>query len=250
MPDSRVTMPTRRATLRALRRLCIALLLNALPAAATEPFTARFELTRNDKPIGELVQQLANAPDGTLLYTSRTTPKGVLAWLLSGTVEERTVLERADGRLRPLRYRHERRGIGPDRTVEIAFDWARQRVRNVIDGDPWLMQTPPDTLDKHALLLVVTEDLYAGSLREAYAVADGGTLKHYRFLRAGTAQVVTPAGRFDTVLLQRRRGDKTTGTDFWHAPRLDYLPVRIERVAANGDRYLLLLQSIELEERP
>jgi len=232
-----------------LHHAFLVLMLISVPvAAATQPYTARFELTRNGSPIGELVQQLTISPDGTVVYSSITTPKGVLAWLLAGTVDERTVLERAGGRLRPLSYRHERLGVGPDRIVEIAFDWVRQRVRNVIDGDHWLMQISPDTFDKHALLLAVTEDLADGDLRGTYAVADGGKLKQYRFLSAGTEEIDTPAGRFETVVVQRRRGNKKTGTDFWHAPALGYLPVRVERRLEDGDRYLLVLQELESSE--
>ena len=231
----------------ALRHACLTLLILAIPvAAATPPYTARYELTRNGSPVGELIQKLTISADGSVVYASRTTPKGVLAWLLAGTVEERTVLERAEGRLRPLNYRHDRLGIGPDRIVEIAFDWDRQRVRNVIDGDPWVMQIAADTFDKHALLLAVSEDLAAGALHEAYPVADGGKLKQYRFINAGTEEIETPAGRFETIVVQRRRGNKTTGTDFWHAPSLGHLPVRVERLLEDGDRYLLVLQNIEL----
>lgn len=237
-------IPTRRAT-RSLRRLLAATVLFAAGAhAATSPYTARYELTRNGTQIGELVQQLTELDDGTLQFDSTTVPRGLLATLLSATIEERSTLERHKDRLRPLRYHHRRRGVGAERRIDIVFEWPKMRVRNVIDGDPWTMTVPAGTFDKHAVLLAVIEDLAGGTLQDDYAIADGGMLKRYRFVLDGRETVDTPAGRFETVIVRRRRDARTHGTDFWHAPQLGHLPVRIERTSGDGDLYRLLLTDI------
>jgi hypothetical protein len=60
-----------------------------------------------------------------------------------------------------------------------------------------------------------------------YAIADGGSLKTYRFMVVGEETVETPAGTFDTLKLERLREDNTRYTALWCAPELNYLPVKL-----------------------
>jgi len=209
------------------------------------PYRMTFLLTSDGTEIGNLVQSFEPIEENRYRYTSRLEPAGFLISLVSGTIEESTLLERDNGRLRPLSYRFSRVGLGRDREVRIIFDWAAGRARNDVNGEAWSMEIPVDALDKHSLVLAVAADLAAGTLRDEYPVADGGRLKVYAHLRRGEERLETPLGTFDTVMLYRQRTGRKRGTLFWHAPELDYMPVRIERFDKAGRHLELRLLALE-----
>jgi hypothetical protein len=221
-----------------------------LPAAsaAPEPFRLSYRLTSDGTEIAEVVQTLRATGPQRWRFESRVDPAGFLTALVTGRIEEVTELEQAGAGLRPLSYRFRRRGLGRDRDVRVRFDWPRQQVHNEVNGSRWSMAVPDDTLDKHALVLAVTADLRADRLAAAYPVADGGKLKTYQYQRAGSERLTTDLGRFDTVKLRRIHPGRQRDTLFWHAPALDHIPVRIERLDGDGRR--LRLELIRYQRDP
>lgn len=209
--------------------------------ADPEPFRVSYRLTSDGTEIAEVVQTLLPTGPGRWRFESQVIPAGFLTALVSGRIEEATELEQANGRLRPLSYRFQRRGLGRDRDVHVRFDWPQGQVHNEVNGSRWSMAVPDDTLDKHALVLAVTADLRAERLAAAYPVADGGQLKTYLHERVGDERLTTGLGRLDTVKVRRIRPGRQHNTLFWHAPALDHIPVRIERLDGDGRRLRLSL---------
>ena len=171
----------------------------------------------------------------------------MLTSLVSGRIEEITELEHRNGRLRPLSYHFQRRGLARDRDVNVRFDWDRLRAYNEVNGDTWSMAIPDDALDKHSLILAVSTDLRADRLAAAYPVADGGRLKTYTHQRAGEERLSTPLGWLDTLKLRRVRPGRQRDTLFWHAPGLDFVPVRIERRDRGGRLLRMTMTSYSVD---
>lgn len=210
------------------------MLLAGAARAEPVPFRIAYELTRDGDEIAEVTRTLEESAEGRWRFTSRVEPSGILASVVGGAIEEVTELERAGDRLRPLHYRFRRHGLGREREVTVRFDWQRGRVVNEVNGNRWTMTVPEATLDKHALVLAVVEDLRAGRVAGEYPVADGGRLKTYVHEHLGEERVITPLGAFDALTLRRMRPGDQPPTLFWHAPGLDYVPVRIERRDGEG----------------
>jgi hypothetical protein len=226
--------------------LC-AFLFTSATLAAPDPFRVSYRLTSNGSDIAEVVQTLdATGPD-RWRFSSQVTPAGMLTSLVSGRIEEITELEHLDGRLRPSSYRFQRRGLARDRDVSVRFDWDRLRAYNEVNGDRWSMAIPDDALDKHSLVLAVSADLNADRLAETYPVADGGRLKTYTHQRAGEERLSTPFGWLDTIKLRRVRPGRQRDTLFWHAPELDFVPVRIERRDRGGRLLRMTLTSYKVD---
>lgn len=213
----------------------------AAVSADPEPFRLSYRLTSDGTEIGEVEQTLRSTGPQRWRFESRVNPAGFLTSLVTGRIEEVTELEQAGERLRPLSYRFRRHGLGRDRDVRVRFDWPRHQVHNEVNGSRWSMAVPDDALDKHALVLAVTADLRADRLAAAYPVADGGQLKTYLHQRAGSERLTTELGQFDTVKVRRIRPGRQRDTLFWHAPALDHIPVRIERLDGDGRRLRLNL---------
>jgi len=217
-------------------------------SADPDPLRLSYQLTSDGSKIAQVVQTLNPVGPGRWRFQSKVIPAGILVSLVSGRIEETTELEGIDDRLRPLSYSFKRRGLGRNRDVTVRFDWSRKRAYNDVNGSRWSMAIPDNALDKHSLMLAVTADLRADSLAPAYPVADGGRLKTYRHERVGEERLTTPLGVLDTIKLRRVRPGRQQDTLFWHAPTLDFFPVRIERRDRNGRRLRMTLT--ELERKP
>ena len=216
-------------TCNAPRLLLLSLLLLAAgqPVAAPFPdFEVHYNLQYENMRVGEAVYRLQRQ-NGAFLYESRSRPVGIAAWFRKDRVEERSLWTWREERIRPDQYRYQRTGGRSDRNAELTFDWEALRVENRVAGHPWEMDIPPDALDKMVVTLVLMRDLAMGRRDVEYAIADGGSLKTYRFKVVGEETVETPAGTFDTLKLERLREDNTRYTALWCAPELNYLPVKL-----------------------
>lgn len=189
-------------------------------------FEVHYNLRYENLRVGEAVYRLERRDDG-FHYESRSQPVGITAWLRKDRVHERSWWTWHDGHIRPLQYHYQRTGGRTDRNAELIFDWQELRVENRVEGHPWQMDIPAHALDKMVVTLALMRDLENGARDVEYAIADGGTLKTYRFRVVGEETVETPAGTFETVKLERLREDSQRYTALWCAPDLHYLPVKL-----------------------
>lgn len=191
-------------------------------------FEARYALRYDGYQVGEATYRLSRQAND-YRYESASKPTGITAWFRKDRVREHSQWQWQDPLIRPLRYVYERSGGRKERRAELEFDWPRGQVENRVEGQPWQMDIPRGTLDKLVVTLAMMKDLERGKKSMEYSVADGGILKTYRFQVVGEEVVDTPAGRFNSIKLERLREDNKRYTALWCAPSLHYLPVRIEQ---------------------
>lgn len=240
-------MSARRYPIR--RQLWIGLLLScwATIAFANEPppqsFSAQYVLKRNDVALGIATRSLRPVKDGRYLYASTTSATGVIAWFVKDKIDEHSLFSLEQGRIHPLEYVYDRHGGSKTRRVKLVFDWTKGIVTNVIDGDPWRMEIPPDAHDKLSYQLAIMRDLQNGRKELSYAIADGGKLKNYSFDIIGEEQVDTAYGRLKALKI--RRLDDKRATTIWCAPTMSYLPVRLEQQETDGSELSMHLQSVQ-----
>ena len=227
-------------------RILLPVLLGTLPLTSPGAFPDRFdvhyELHAGGLQVGTTRISLAPLENGRLDYTTFSRATGAAALLGRYEILERSILERAGSRLRPLHYTYRRSGRKP-RRVEVFFDWAEGRAANHVGGGTWEMRIPEATLDKQSQLLVLMQDLASGKQPASYRVADGGRLKIYLFRYLGRQRISTALGDFDTLAVERTRADSTRKTTFWCAPALDYLPVRVEHREGDSHKIILRIRS-------
>ena len=204
-----------------------ALLLPALQAASLPSFAATFKIMRGSLRLGTTEVTLTVEGNGDYRYESHTWPSSWISWLLKEDLRElsRGIMDHAG--IRPLFYRYQRSGRRTTRTAELTFDWKTSTVVNDVDDSKWEMTIPAGTLDKLSTQLGMMRELQDGATDKTFAVADGGKLKQYAFQVIGTETMELPAGRFETVKLNRVGDSKEKLTYIWCAPELHYLPVRI-----------------------
>jgi hypothetical protein len=208
-----------------------------------KPFSASFSVWRGALPLGTLKLNFSIDNRDEYSYHVHTQP-GLLAGLLSGdeVIEEsRGVL--ADERVRPTSYRYNETDNRED-NAEVRFEWRELKAYTHSGGVTWAQEIEPGTQDRLSQQLMVRLQLAQGEKKLSYQVADGGKLKHYHFQVVGEEPVKTPYGQLHCLKVRRSKETRPPDYTIWFAPKLDYLPVRIERKQKSG-RYSMVLEALE-----
>ena len=215
----------------------------ALQASSLPSFPATFQIMHESLRLGTTELTLTVEGNGEYRFESHTWPSRWISWLRKEDLRElsRGVMDHAG--IRPLFYYYQRSGRGATRTAELTFDWESSTVVNNVDHSRWEMTIPAGTLDKLATQLGMMRELQNGASAKTIAVADGGKLKQYTFQVIGTETVGLPAGRFETVKLNRVGDSKEKLTYIWCAPQLHFLPVRIWQRKKDLSEYQSELES-------
>ena len=211
-------------------------------------FDALYAISINDFVIGESQIELQAQADSRFLYRSNTRSTGIASLFRSDRVRESSLFKVHRDQIRPLEYRFDHTGSKKERHAFLHFDWRALKVSNTVEGHTWEMDIPAHALDKLVVQIAVMMDLTSGKDQLAYAIADGGKLKEYRFGVVGEETIEVPAGRFNVVKIERLRKDFDRTTYLWCAPSLNYLPVRIEQIEHEDEvTYLSELKQTSIE---
>lgn len=215
-----------------------------LPASPFfKPFTASFSVWRGAVPLGRLELNFSLNKGEAYSYHAHTRP-GLLAGFFSGDeVIEESRGRLGDKRVLPDNYSYHETDNRED-NAEVRFDWPAKKVYTSSGGITWAQEIAAGTQDRLSQQLMVRLELAQGEQDVSYQVADGGKLKHYRFLVVGEEPVKTPYGRLQCLKVRRSKEERPPDYTIWFAPELDYLPVRIERVQGSG-RYRMVLEELE-----
>jgi hypothetical protein len=215
--------------------------------AAPAPFEADYSVSRNGKSLGDMRSRLTRAGDEALVYRSVTEGRNGLAGLLGVRIEEESHLtvDAAGLSSSAYRYRQEMVARKRERTLRIEPDG---RVTETDNDRKWEYKSTGGALDRHAVVLAI-----AARLREGLGdgvifdvpVADKGSVEPWRFLVAGHERIDTGNGPADTIRIERVRKDSGRRTVSWHAPEMDYLPVKVEQVEPDGEVLTSVLQRYE-----
>ncbi|MBT8117464.1 MAG: DUF3108 domain-containing protein [Gammaproteobacteria bacterium] len=210
--------------------------------AALPDFTATYEVSRGALTIGTARLALTREPGGGYHYESHSWPARLAGLFNKDRLHETSSGQFSDSGLRPDKYHYLRTGGNMERVAHLTFDWAANVVVNNVAGSRWKMSVPNGTQDKLSTRLGMMQALARGETDFTFDVADGGTLKQYRYKVLGRETLELPAGTFSAVKVTELRGDERRKTWVWCAPALNYLPVQIIRQEKNDARYVSHLE--------
>ena len=155
----------------------------------------------------------------TVAYTT-----GLVSWLKSDKVSERSIWRSEAGELLPLSYTYRYSGGSKEVFERLDFDWSESQVASLRDGKITTLAVEHGILDKHMYQIVLRQDLLKGLKQLSYPVVDRSKLKQYDIEVLGEELVKTKHfGRLKC--LKVRKGT----TLIWASERFDYLPVKIEQ---------------------
>ncbi|HEX7381794.1 MAG TPA: DUF3108 domain-containing protein [Nevskiaceae bacterium] len=183
----------------------------------------------NGISVGDLRIQIEPQAGESGCYVGRaTTQPNLIADKVYGAPRQVSVFCVVDGSIHTRSYRYELPGH-PDRDYSLTFNW---RNHTVTDNEGHVRHIPDNAVDSFTLQQAVRLWLRAHAADADppdanFTLVDRKNLTHYRLKRVGRQTIDTPAGRFNTWLMERIDNPDKVGK-YWIAPEREYLPVASE----------------------
>ncbi|WP_242472599.1 DUF3108 domain-containing protein [Ectothiorhodospira mobilis] len=221
------------------------LLLPGLAAAmpyVPPSYTAEYQASKMGLSV---VARITLSREGEYLrYRAQIRPTGVLSWVLSDEIIEQSIFRITPARLQSLEYLYQHMSDDRKRLTESRFDWERGEVRGTRNGRSFSLEIPPDAVDRFTLQLSMIQALVKGRDRFSRTIVDKDRLTTYHFQVGAAQRIDTPLGRLEAIPVIRHIEDRDTTVSTWFAPRLNYLPVRLEQMQGD-ERLVLNLRTLE-----
>lgn len=199
-----------------------------------QPFSARYQVIKDGKPIGASHFTLKQSNDGWH-YQSITKGTSGLASLLGTRVEENTRFRLHDAKVELLQHDYLVHAAFYERNRSISVNWqtGAVRVEDSRDGKATYAAVP-GLIDKHLLSLVLARKLQQNDRLLQLPVAVHDRVRVERFRIAGEDRVKVPAGTYQATRVDRIDDHPMSA---WYAPDIP-IPVKL---AQRGDDNLTLL---------
>lgn len=219
---------------------------DAAGAVVPKPFVATFAVTFRGIGGGTLRMELrADTHPNRYVFETRANPSTLARLFVSRDAVERSVIEVTPAGLRPLSWFADDAKSGSKGDGNVHFDWAAQQVSGEAEGKPVALATEPNLQDRMSMQVAVMAQLMQGKEPGSIAMLNDDNIRHYSYTRTGAAAMDTPLGRLDTVIYESTRPNSNRVSRMWHAPSLDYLPVRLEQVRKGKIETVMTLVSVE-----
>lgn len=220
--------------------LCGAVILPAMAAQTAPPdtsalpsFNYHYNVSWGAIGVGTLDLSLKPQVDhaGCYRYATTTAPNALVA-MFYGAPSQSSDFCIVDDHVRSQHFVSKLPG-DDKQSYTLDFDWSRHQV---VDENSNRRDIPDDAVDSLALQQAVRlwvldhrAELNAStqSLIAKFTMVDNKHLTHYQFKFGGEQKIDTPAGHFDTLLMDRVDTPGKIGR-FWLAPSRGYMPVKSE----------------------
>ncbi len=221
----------------------------AAPNPALAPFVARYALSKGFVPLGQARFALSRTGRNCYRYHYRAHATGVVSLFRSDVISETSDFCVVGGRFRSLSDRFVHTGDGKNDNFSLRFDWGN---RTVTSASGRKRRLPAHAMDRQTMQIWLRDKLVkAGKHLPAHAfpvtIVDNRHITTYRVELKGRHRITVGAGTFNTVELDRVGGSRHMR--FWLAPKLGYLPVKVEQ-SRQGDSMPLTLALTALPESP
>lgn len=224
------------------------LVLGSTPAVAAvsadsppvSPFRAEYRVKFSYFEVGRYFLNLSVDGDGGYRYTSRAEPTGLVSFFTGRQLKELSRGVWRDGSPRPALYRRSTKKDGEWRQEEIRFDGKGD------SGKP----IPKDALDPASLVLALMYDAGHDQLRDHYTLVDkDGDVRRYSVADHGWSQVQAAGRTWRARKLTRVGGNPDYALTVYLAPRIGWLPVRID-YTDKGNRFEMFLVDAQGRDMP
>jgi hypothetical protein len=213
---------------------------------ALQPYVATYAVTFRGLDAGTLRMSLSRDPN-TNRYTfeTRANPSMLARLVVGRDAIERTVFEPTTDGIRPLEWSLEDGKNGDDGDGHLTFDWESQRVFGEFEGEPVELPTQPGLQDRLSIQVAVSAALLQNREPTSIVMVNGDKTREYTYERGSTQPLDTKLGKLDTVIFKSTRPGSNRVSKVWHAPSLEYLPVRAEQIRKGKVETVMVLVALE-----
>lgn len=230
--------------------LCL-LVTASTPACELPAWQASYNITKYGASVAQVEMSLQTTGN-TAQYRLHTKAVGILAVISKEELTETSQLKQAADKSWQLIQFSQLRAKDPHRYQQFTLQQSDDQVIATGEHDDKSFSLPVQrpVWDRSSVQLALTCDLLAdANPRPAYdySIIDDGNLATYHFEYRGQENIRIADKKFATLKFERISGDRST--QFWLAPTLNYMPVRIEQYK-KGSIHLRMNLDIPVTELP
>ncbi len=207
-----------------------------------KPYTLVFDSSRNGKPLGETRVTLKPLDGERWEFAFDTRATRGMASFIGFKFREYSVFRWRDGRPETVDYGYAKKTGFNRKRRSLHIDAERQTITGEDDDGKFAIPYQPHLVDRNLTLVAISQDLRAGRSELRYALANKRAISHREFAIDGLETVATSRGPMATVRVVRILGNPGRMTTLWLAPTLDYQPVQVRQVEADGETIELKLR--------
>ncbi|RUO47158.1 DUF3108 domain-containing protein [Pseudidiomarina donghaiensis] len=206
-------------------------------SATLIPYETRYEVLRGGSNYGEAVRSLSLTDGVYKLYTE--TEISLLFLSDRRRFWSEFVLE--NGRIQTQTFAYKRSGTGRDKGFSGIFDWQQKQLINRNTKQPVAVNIVQHSMDEAANVEQLRLDVQNQAQTDfVYNVIDEkGQADELRFQRVGEEVLTLPYGEITAVKVERVRENSRRETDYWFAPELGYVLVKMAQ-REDGDEVATL----------
>ena len=217
----------------------------AAPAHADElkPYQATYNGIWHGMTVAVSNLKLEHTGAQSWTYTSKSEPRG-LGRMASGIFPplQMSVVQLTATGVLPQSYRSE--GGDADKSINLTYDWQRQRVTGTYEGTSVDLPLTPQVQDDASVQLALMAELLAGRTPQGLELIDKNSVREYKFTREDAATVPTPLGAIATIVYRAQKAYSPRVTRFWCAPERGYIPMKVEQTKGSDVQWTLTIQSL------
>lgn len=216
-------------------------------AAIPRPFSATYAVSYRGIGAGTITFDFAHdAATGRYIYETHASPSALARLFVSRAAMERSVMEIDAAGTRPIEWQLDDGKSGNQKDGELRFDWSRNTVSGVVEGEHVELTAEPGTQDRSSITICVATSLLRGVEPGTIALIDDNKIKRYVYTKKDRATLDSALGKIETVIYEStREGGSSRTSRFWMAPSLEFLPVRAEQVRKGKVETVMELQKLE-----
>ncbi|MGQ4275595.1 DUF3108 domain-containing protein [Pseudidiomarina sp. E22-M8] len=219
------------------------LLVAPVLGAELDTYDARYEVQRGGSNYGEASRKLSQQHDGTYVLQNETE---ISFLFLSDVRRYDSKFEFIDGWIEPRQFHFKRSGTGSNKSLSVRFDEQNQQVIEITSQAPLPVSWHDALLDEANMLEQLRYDLqHSDADAFSYRIVDDkGEYDEQRFARGELEMLSLPYGEVEALKVQRVRKSSKRETDYWFAPELDYVLVKMQQRKEGDEVATLLLETL------
>jgi hypothetical protein len=213
---------------------------------ALQPYVATYAVTYRGLDAGTLRMELSREGQSNRYSFETRADPSVLARLVIGRdAVERSVFETTENGLRPLEWSLEDGKSGKKGDGQLKFDWSANKVIGEFEGERVELPTQPGLQDRLSIQVAVSAALVQGREPNSIVMVNGDKTREYTYEKGSTQSLDTSLGNLETIIYESTRPGSNRVSKVWHAPTLEYLPVRAEQIRKGKVETVMVLVGLE-----
>lgn len=226
----------------ALNALAFLMLANTSIAAPPLPFSAHYDARfQGLKAQAEISLIQINDTE----YIANSSIKVRLFGATVSSIKETSQFSWYDNAPRTLNYEYKQSGIG-GRSSSITYDWQNNLALATVENDSIELQLTGNTFDELSMYSFIKEELNKGAEDITFAIIDRNVVKDYHYRAIGEEEVITDAGIFAAIKVERIRENSERITQLWFAKYHDMLLIKLFQRDPDGDEFEITLSEAHI----